>query len=210
MLSSTDKKDFLFRFVEPHIRVKLRLDDEAYYSTTDQLTANKIARALARIVPPSATITDATACIGGATYAFANTFRHVNAIELDHSRFMHLCHNINGVLKTNGKVTCIHGDAIVLCPQLQQDLVFLDPPWGGPEYKSMQKVSLSLSGLPLSDVCRIIAQATRYIAIKVPVNFNETDFCKEVEAFATIVLRDTQLRKMNLIVLEVCQSPNLM
>lgn len=196
-----DKRDFLFRFVEPPIRSLLRLDDEAFYSTTDQLTANKIAKILTRIVPPQATITDATACIGGATHAFAQAFSFVNAIEIDRTRYDYLRHNIT-ILGMAERVRCIHGDALDVCPRLQQDVVFLDPPWGGPEYKTMPRVSLFLSNSKLSDVCRRLASSTRYIAIKVPTNFDEAKFREETKDFAQVIICDTQLRKMHLIVLE--------
>lgn len=196
-----DKRDFLFRFVEPPARALLMLDEEAFYSTTDQLTANKIAKILVRIVSPTATVTDATACIGGATLAFANVFSRVNAIEIDRTRYDYLCHNMF-ILGHTDKVRCMHGDAIRICQDLQQDVIFLDPPWGGPEYKSMDRVSLFLSGMPLADVCRKLSHATRYIAIKVPTNFDEAGFRSSVEGFARVVVRDTQLRKMNLLVIQ--------
>lgn len=200
-----DKRDFLFRFVEPPARALLRLDEEAYYSTTDQLTANKIAKILARVASSHATITDATACIGGATLAFAQTFDRVHAIEIDRTRYEYLCHNMF-ILGLGGKVHCVHGDAIKVCAGLQQDIIFLDPPWGGPEYKSMDRVSLSLSGVSLSEVCRRLSSATRYIAIKVPTNFDEAAFRNEIADFARIIVRDTQLRKMNLLVLYMSSS----
>lgn len=197
-----DKRDFLFRFVEPPIRSQLRLDEEAYYSTTDQLTANKISKIIARIVSADAVITDATACIGGATYAFAQMFARVNAIELDKGRYDYLRHNIT-ILGMAHKVRCVCGDAMEICPVTRQDLIFLDPPWGGPEYKTMERVSLSLSGLPLSEVCRTFAPSTTYIALKVPTNFDDVSFRAETADFADVVVHETQLRKMHLIILKV-------
>lgn len=196
-----DKRDFLFRFVSPSIRGQLLLDDEALYSTTDQLTANKIAKIVARVASENAVVTDATACIGGATLAFAHVFNRVNAIELDRTRYDYLRHNMDA-LGMLYKVRCIHGDAVDICSQMYQDVVFLDPPWGGPEYKSMDKVSLYLSGNTLASVCKRIAHATKYIAIKVPTNFDEIAFLDEVRGTASLIVRDTQLRKMHLLVLE--------
>lgn len=199
-VQTMDKRDFLFRFVEPPIRTHLKLDTEAYYSTTDQLTANKIAKVLFKLLPDTKVVTDATACVGGATYAFAQVFSRVNAIELDKLRYDYLRHNMT-VLGVHERVQCFCGDALNVCLTLRQDLIFLDPPWGGPEYKTQSRVSLSLSNKPLSEVCRLLSRASKYIAIKVPINFNESEFRKEVAEFAEIILCDTQLRKMHLLVL---------
>jgi predicted RNA methylase len=195
-----DKRDFLFRFVSPAHRSRLKLDEEAFYSTTDQLTANKIARVLQRVLP-DAVVTDATACVGGATLAFAAVFPRVHAIELDEVRYSYLRHNTS-VLGISDKVSCIWGDALQVCAKLHQDIIFLDPPWGGPEYKSMERVSLTLSGRDLGDVCRALAPAAKYIAIKVPTNFDEDAFLRSVSGHANLVVKETQLRKMHLLVLE--------
>jgi 16S rRNA G966 N2-methylase RsmD len=200
-----DKRDFLFRFVEPPIRYLIRLDSEAFYSTTDQLTANKIAKIITQIVPPDAVVTDATACVGGATYAFAQVFRRVVAIELDKTRYDFLRHNVT-VLGMGERVQCMWGDARQICPTLCQDIIFLDPPWGGPDYKTQEKVSLFLSGEKLSDVCRNMATSTKYIAIKVPTNFDHATFRAEVNDFAVIALCETQLRKMHLLVLRIIKN----
>lgn len=197
-----DKRDFLFRYVEPPIRSQLRFDEEAFYSTTDQLTANKIARIICKIVSTDAVVTDATACIGGATLAFANVFSKVYAIELDPTRYEYLRHNMT-ILQIMSKVHCILGDALNICPKMRQDVVFLDPPWGGPEYKTMERVSLYLSGVKLSEVCRKISVSTKYIALKVPTNFDEATFRKEIDDYASVIVCETQLRKMHLLILEI-------
>ena len=67
-----DKKDFLFRFISIEKRRQLKLDDEAFYSVTDQYTADRISRDILRVLPDLQIITDATACIGGNTYSFSS------------------------------------------------------------------------------------------------------------------------------------------
>lgn len=193
-----EKKDFLFRFVETTIRDKLQLDAEASYSTTDQLTADKITRDLAKILPKTSTITDATACIGGNTYSFAQAFQTVIAIERDHTRAQMLKTNMTLLGMKNVRVKC--GDAVQVVPTTHHDLIFLDPPWGGPEYKQQVNVSLCLSNRPLSDVCSEFANYTKYIALKVPVNFDEPRFLQDTKNALEIVHRNAQLRKMKLLV----------
>lgn len=195
-----EKKDFLFRFVETTIRDKLQLDAEASYSTTDQLTADKITRDLLKILPKTSMITDATACIGGNTYSFAQAFQAVIAIEKDHARSQML--RTNMALLGMKNVTVKYGDAVQLVPTSHHDLIFLDPPWGGPEYKQQVNVSLQLSDRPLSEVCNEFANFTKYIALKVPVNFDEQRFVQDTKDALELVHRNAQLRKMKLLVLK--------
>lgn len=195
-----DKKDFLFRFVPSIVRSKIMMDDESLYSTTDQLTADKIGKELLRVLPPTAIVTDATACIGGSALSLSKLFSKVNAIELDEHRYKCLTYNMKILGVTN--VECFQGDAIKLCKDLQQDLIFLDPPWGGPEYKKLDKVSLELSHMDISEVCEALAPHTQYIAMKVPTNFNEQLFVEQTKSCLKLLVKNTHLRKMNLLICE--------
>ena len=201
-----DKKDFLFRFVPGVQRAKIQLDDEALYSTTDQLTADKISRNLCKLFSSidNIIITDATACIGGSAYSLSKCFPRVNAIELDESRYRLLVHNIKLLGASN--VICSQGDAVELCKTFQQDMIFIDPPWGGPEYKTRQRVTLELSNKNISQVCIELAPFTKYIALKVPTNFDEIRFHEETKEILVNVLRDIHLRKMNLLVFKVKEN----
>lgn len=198
-IMGNEKKDFLFRFLPSPVRKSLKTDEEGLYSTTDQLTAEKICKDISKFIPATATVTDATACIGGSCYSLAKTFAKVYAIELDKTRYDFLRSNVM-ILGVANSVTCIHGDAFDICPQLHQDLIFLDPPWGGPEYKSVSKISLSLSNKPLSEVVIHLSRYTNYVAIKVPTNFDEQTFIDDVMPHMELVHRNINLRKMHLLI----------
>jgi 16S rRNA G966 N2-methylase RsmD len=190
--------------VEPNIRHKLLLDDEALYSTTDQLTADKITKDILKFIPKSAVITDATACVGGNTYSFAQSFKKVFAFEKDTTRAKLLAHNMNMLGMENVHIQC--GDAIELCPLQCQDIVFLDPPWGGPEYKRMDRVDLYLSDQSLWRFCEAISASTTYIAIKAPINFNELKFFQDTSHFMDLKHKNTQLRKMHFYIFKTRNS----
>ena len=89
-------------------------------------------------------ITDATAGIGGNTISFANNFFKVNAIEINKKRFDFLKNNIN-VYNFNN-VEIINNDYIKIMKTLKQDIVFIDPPWGGRNYKNINLLNINLSG----------------------------------------------------------------
>ena len=55
--------------------------------------------------------------------------------------------------------------------------LFLDPPWGGPEYKKTEMIELYLSNINLKDIILMIPK-DKLIVLKLPYNYN-IDFFKE-------------------------------
>lgn len=200
------KVDYLYPGVDPKLRGQLLLDNVALYSVTDERTADAISRRLLKFVPATSEVTNATACVGGNTWSFAKHFRGVHAIERDPVRFKYLVHNMN-VLGTKN-VRASHGDALKILlgkrgsvkSGTKLDMVFMDPPWGGPGFKDLPKVSLFLSDKKLSTVVDELAHSTRFIAVKVPVNFDITQFVKDIK-MVTMVLHE-RFKKMHLLVLQ--------
>ena len=195
-----DKRDFLFRFVPPDIRAQLRFDEEAFFSTTDQLTADRISKSILTFIPRTSLVVDATACIGGNTYSFAQNFARVRAYEVDPRRAEMLAHNMRVLgVAHNTQVMC--GDAVKLCRREGvSDLVFIDPPWGGPEYKNQAEIDLYMAdNVPLARFCQQIVPYTSYISIKVPKNFARDRFVREMEGYMDLLQENTNLRKMNLL-----------
>lgn len=73
------------------------------------------------------------------------SFASVSSVEMDADRVMDLRHNVDcimGLASSQGlsaaTVTTHQGDYVELMKQLEQDIVFIDPPWGGPAYKDGQ------------------------------------------------------------------------
>jgi len=207
------KRDFLFKYVATPQRSLLKLDEEAAYSVTDQVTADRMTQDIVHVLGADSAISlcDATACIGGNTMSFARAFKHVVAIESDPIRFGYLQHNLNVMGIHN--VRCIHGDSAVevswnhalggsgsKAPSVAKplyDVIFVDPPWGGPDYKTQANVSLELSGRPLADLCKEWAPFTRYIAIKTPTNFDRESFMADTQGILELVHKNVMLRKIH-------------
>ena len=59
---------------------------------------------------------------------------------------------------------------------MKQDVIFFDPPWGGPNYKEIQELDLFLSNIELSKIVNCIFKNVECIAIKIPHNFNKKKF----------------------------------
>jgi predicted RNA methylase len=153
---------------------KLRITDEGSYSITRRRDADRIINVLIYALKDlrKLTITDGTACIGGDTLNFAMNFGHVHSIELKDDNFDVLTNNVNVYGFNN--VTLHHGDSTKLF-NWNTNVLYIDPPWGGKDYKKHKDLDLILSGKRL-DVWleEILSRRNRpqYIVLKLPVNYN--------------------------------------
>lgn len=218
-----DKRDFFFRNLDYELRNQLQVDEVAEFSVTDFEMATKISQAVLNLFSPKddttsesgnedhedgsttteqrkkypLVVTDGTACVGGNVLSFCDFFTRVNAVENDPARVQMLRHNLQVLQKTNAK--CIHANYLDVMLELQQDVVFLDPPWGGPEYKDLGKVDLFLGGLPLHEICTRLKASAKCVVLKVPSNFDDAKFSQHVPG-NVVIRRD--LKKMHLVVLD--------
>ena len=198
-----DKRDFFFSPLSESTRKKIQLDKVALYSVTDMKTADQISRLILSLVGPDVTITDATACIGGNVFSFCKFFKFVNAVECDKTRHDMLSSNLT-VLNHRNVSTCC-ADYLTIMAELQQQVVFIDPPWGGPGYKKQVILDLSLSDVPLSQVCERLASLCSMVVMKLPTNFDIEKF----ESMVSVpVIRHTEFRKMLLLVVDYRNKDN--
>lgn len=81
-----------------------------------------------------------------------------------------LNHNVNVYGLQN--VTIYQDDYTKLASTLVQDVVFLDPPWGGVNYKKHKQIPLFLSKYPISYVVsKLLRDRVTLMVLKVPINF---------------------------------------
>jgi len=155
---------------------KLRLTEEGTYSITRWRDAARIMVVLRNTFKDikRMTITDTTACIGGDTLNFAMNFAHVHSIEIKEDNFEALVNNVDAYQLHN--VTLYHGDSTELF-NWNTNVLYIDPPWGGKDYKKHKNLDLILSSKRL-DVWleEILSRKNRpeYIILKLPSNYNFT------------------------------------
>lgn len=202
------KGEFFFSQLPKNTRNKLQYDDEALFSITDCNSAEKISQELLKLkgITDDSTITDMTSCVGGNVISFLQYFNHVNAIELDIERFKMLQNNVN-LACNKGKAHFYQGNGIDIVKTLSQDIIFVDPPWGGLNYKEKEKVSLFLSDdsgkeYNLGDLVIELLKYSKYFAIKVPKNFDIDEFKKIIKKGKRKVIKSiTNIRKMHLYII---------
>ena len=165
LLQDPDYIPLFFPIYDP----RLRLTDIAIYSITPPKHSEYIAKLLASYFNNPGIITDATGCIGGNTYYFEQYFRHVNFVEIDPLNAKIFNWN-NKLIPHSATCTIYQTDYLKIANKLKQDVIFLDTPWGGPDYIKRNKMELYLSGVPLR---RLIPQLkAKLIAVKVPRNYD--------------------------------------
>lgn len=165
-----------FPYLNNNMYDELKIDDIGKFSISCPKDAEFITNIICNIFKDEKpfneiTITDATAGVGGNVLSFDPVFKSVNAIENDKTRYSYLVHNLK---LYNSKCTnCICEDYTSIYLTLKQDVVFLDPPWGGPNYKNKSNIRLSLSHRSIESlVIDILKLDTTCVVLKLPSNYD--------------------------------------
>ena len=146
----------------------IRLDRESWFSVTpEKIAAYTAERCRCDIV------VDAFCGAGGNTIQFAKQCRHVIAIDIDPKKIEMARHNA-GVYGVADRIEFIVGDFFKLAPTITADVVFLSPPWGGPEYlkSDVYDIEAALQPCPASQLMASARQISSDIAIFLPRNSN--------------------------------------
>jgi hypothetical protein len=148
---------------------------EGLYSITRRRDSERMICFLRRMIPSmhKKIITDATACIGGDTLQFSQHFAHVHSIEWKRDNLAVLRNNVHVFGATN--VTIHEGDATKIL-NWKTDVLYVDPPWGGPEYHMYPKLDIFMGGHRLDKWVEevLIDRRPAYIILKLPRNYNFT------------------------------------
>ena len=200
--------DALFPNLPYAVRSQLRLDSVAAYSVAHQAVADLSRELLVRVsgcyfgdhvgAPKSGAaeagmvdlaVTDATACAGGLVLSLMLRFRVLNAVEVDADRVEDLRHNVQLVLDAGGAagagVTTHFSDYNAVACTLRQDILVIDPPWGGAAYSALPQ---PLADLKLGDqwLSQVTAHALSYhapiVLLRLPSKFDCKAFADAVSA----------------------------
>lgn len=146
----------------------VQLDAESWFSVTPEELAKHTAERLRCDL-----IIDAFCGAGGNAIQFAFTCERVIAIDIDPLKLEMARHNAQ-VYGVADRIEFICGDFVKLSPSLQADVVFLSPPWGGPEYLQAGVFDLESCMAPLggSNLYHIAKGITENVAMYLPRNIN--------------------------------------
>ena len=154
----------------------LKIDDIGKYSITLPKKADTISELIKKycnITGRQIIITDATAGVGGNVLSFCKYNYIVNAVEIDNERFHYLKHNIKEY-KYDNMITLYNDNYINIFENLVQDVIFIDPPWGGLDYKKTEDITLKLGDIEIEELCNIInnKKLAKLTVLKLPFNYN--------------------------------------
>lgn len=179
----------------------IKMFDISVYSVTMPQEANLISSTIQKLLSVkynkgnNIVITDGTANVGGNTLSFSSYFTKVNSIEYNQKTFEGLKYNCQNIYKRKN-ITFYQGDCTKIIPRLEQDAIFIDPPWNGLFYKAYEKLHLKLGS---RDVFDIISEwfnnkKAKIYCIKCPFNF---DFEPFIKTFSNIYIQ--KLKNWNVI-----------
>lgn len=193
MISHNDKKrNYLLQGgitnYSIHEKNKFKSDHTGLFSLTSAKIAEELTNNIINLFPKNynISITDSTASVGGNTipWILVKNFYNVNAVEIDKERFEMLKFNIN--IKTphiNGSYQLYNNSYLNIKNVLNEDIIFIDPPWGGPDYYKQDKIKLFLDDIHLAKIVNSLFTdkgELTYILIKTPKNFDINDFTNDL------------------------------
>ena len=105
-------------------------------------------------------------------------FVTVIAIDIDPVKLEMARHNAE-VYGVADRIEFICGDFLKIGPTVQADVVFLSPPWGGPEYLNAGMFDLESCMAPLggTKLYQVAREITENIAMYLPRNINTDQVC---------------------------------
>ncbi|XP_066235140.1 trimethylguanosine synthase isoform X1 [Saccopteryx leptura] len=147
----------------------IKLDKEGWFSVTPEKIAEHIAGRVSQSFKCD-TVVDAFCGVGGNTIQFALTGKRVIAIDIDPVK-IDLARNNTEVYGVADKIEFICGDFLLLAPHLKADVVFLSPPWGGPDYATAETFDIRTMMSPDGfEIFRLSQKVTNNIVYFLPRN----------------------------------------
>ncbi|XP_041268920.1 trimethylguanosine synthase [Onychostruthus taczanowskii] len=147
----------------------IKLDREGWFSVTPEKIAEHIAVRVSQSFNCDI-IVDAFCGVGGNAIQFALTSKRVIAIDIDPEKLCLARHNaeVYGVAE---HIDFLCGDFMALAAGLRADVVFLSPPWGGPDYATAEIFDIQTMICPDGfEIFRLSKKITNNIVYFLPRN----------------------------------------
>ena len=173
---------YLFPFIHNKFLLNhLKIDDASIHYISTKEVSDKITTIISHHILllniNFVVITDATAGVGGNAISFANTFNFLNAIEIDEVRCSYLHNNLSMYGLNNFRT--FNTDFLQTIYSINNhSVIFIDPPWGGEDYKKHSLMQIHMNTLSLDYICNdlLFNQAMKknpqFICLKLPKNYD--------------------------------------
>jgi hypothetical protein len=152
---------------------KLKLTPEGEYSITKRKDGETLLKHMKSILKTTKDkdITDLTGNVGGDTILFGLNFKKVDSIEMNPENFEALKNNVETFRLKN--VDLHEGDSTKIF-NWKTDVLYIDAPWGGPDYKEKKELDLYLGDTRVDQFVKEVMvreNAPKYVFMKVPRNY---------------------------------------
>lgn len=144
----------------------IQTDLEGLYSVKPEAAAMSIARAL-----PGDCVLDAFCGIGGSAIAFARAGKRVITVDVNPARLQMARHNAR-LHSVEDRIEFVAGDALDRIAAGGYDAVYLDPPWGGPDYSRIPFFELAHFSPDGNRLLEAAFARTKLVGLSVPRNFD--------------------------------------
>lgn len=153
---------------------KLKMTPEGEYSITKRKDGEVLLKHMKTVIKgmKQKTIADLTGNVGGDTILFALNFKQVKSFELNHENYEALENNVKVFDLKN--VELKEGDSTKLYDG-NTDVVYIDAPWGGPDYKEKKELDLFLGTQRVDLYIQKLMKSEHHpdlVFLKVPSNYN--------------------------------------
>lgn len=199
----------LFPFIEKSKLTNLKIDKESISYITTPVTAKYITSIITEYSKQCnftiESILDCTGCIGGDTIALGKAFNSVQSIEIDTERCEMLQNNVNIYELKN--VTVVNECCIdYIKKSVSSDVIYIDPPWGGSNYKNNEVTKLSIGNITIEEFTLGLFNGMfsegcpKLLAMKLPKNYDYSYFCKIVNENKDMKIIKHKLPKIDLLI----------
>jgi len=154
----------------------LKITPEGYYSISRPFIGNEIIKIMRDLLDnkmKTLTITDVCGGNGGDSINFCSYYKFTNIIEANQTHCSVIKHNLKIYNLQNYRIYCDYYDKVY--EKIKQDIIYIDPPWGGSKIKNMTSVNIKLGSINIHQLVNHLAltfQNIEYIIIKLPPNFD--------------------------------------
>jgi len=160
---------------------KIMFTNESIYSSSRSKGSKRLIDVIKKYYDTdNVVITDGTANIGTDAINLSTVYKNINAVEISKINFKALSNNIN-LFKLEDRVKYYNADINKKIKDLTQDIIYIDAPWGGPEYKNNNNIDLFLGEVNIIDFYLENKMLADTFIFKVPYNYNFTLLYKKVK-----------------------------
>ena len=170
---------------------KWKIDTEGLYSITPRKDNEYYLKEIKKLIKVKNTnVLDICASVGGDSLALLIEFKNVDSNEFDKTRYKYLKSNLKNASKfyefnsrtfnkDANKFFDKTSNTLSKLPRDHYTLIYMDPPWGGVDYKNQKDLQMFFGETNVIDyINNTLIDKADYIAIKAPSNWLESNIKK--------------------------------